>query len=71
MKVGDLVAAKLHTNNVMLGIISHVAQLAPVDEHGDIDFYVDSMYPYFVCFNDTSYNDWYQSSTLEIISEGR
>jgi len=68
MKVGDLVAAKLYTDDVMLGIVSHVAQLAPV---ADVDGYVDSMYPYFVCFNDNSFNDWYAASTLEVVSENR
>ena len=66
MKVGDLVTARLHTNKVMLGIVGDIFQ--PTDTLRD---HIDSMFPYFVCFNDASFNDWYQLATLEVISESR
>ena len=65
MKVGDLVAATLHTNNIMLGVISKCQNVEGVLDE------LDLMFPYFVCFNDDSFDDWYGSRTLEVVSESR
>jgi len=65
MQVGDLVAARLHTNNTMLGIISKCQ-----DGGRGLDP-LDKMFPYFVCFNDNSFNDWFGPGILEVLSESR
>ena len=65
MKVGDLVAARLHTNDIMLGIISKCQ-----DCGRDLTT-LDKMFPYFVCFNDSSFNDWFGPGILEVVSESR
>ena len=63
MKVGDLVVAMLHTNKQVLGLVIEVNS-NPLDP-------IDSMFPYFICFNDYNFNDWYGPDTLEVISESR
>ena len=74
MKVGDLVAATLHTEETLLGIIS---ECKPTKDMLSDDFAdattsaLDLMFPYFVCFNDDSFDDWYGSQTLEVVSESR
>ena len=63
MKVGDLVVVEIYTNEKLLGLITEVNS-NPLDP-------IDSMFPYFICFNDYNFNDWYGSDTLEVISENR
>ena len=63
MKVGDLVVAVIHTNKKILGLITEVNS-NPLDP-------IDSMFPYFIYFNDYNFNDWYGPDTLEVISESR
>lgn len=64
MKVGDLVVATLHTNTTMMGLITAV-NVDPLANR------IDSMFPYHVCFNDGSFNDWFGVNTLELVSESR
>ena len=47
MKVGDLVVARLHTNKKVMGLVTEVNS-NPLDP-------IDSMFPYFICFNDFSF----------------
>lgn len=68
MKVGDLVVATLHTEETHIGIISKRKHIKNTPDKANI---LDSMFPYFVCFNDSYLNDWFGSEILEVLSESR
>jgi hypothetical protein len=63
MKVGDLVilndSSEGHTDGD-LGLVTKInTSLEPIDQ----------MFPYFICFDNSDFNDWYPLDVLELLSE--
>jgi hypothetical protein len=56
MKIGDLVK---HND----GTIGLITEYNPHPRY--------RRFPYFICFNDYGFNDWYGPDNLEVISENR
>jgi len=69
VKVGDLVMmSPRYASTKILGLITERIDVNSVNPPEDP---LDLMFPYFVCFNDCDYNDWYGQGTLEVINENR
>ena len=68
MKVGDLVAATLHTEDVHVGIISKCKHTKDILDVADA---LDIMFPYFICFADSGLNDWFGPEILKVLNESR
>jgi len=62
MKIGNLVILRDDGDDDVLGLVIKINNsLDPVDQ----------MFPYFICFDNSDFNDWYPLEVLETISESR